>query len=185
MNWEKMGRDMYRDMFERGCKAVDNTNWELIDVAVNGSTVVCEFYETGTFNRPQYGLGAPRPWQTTVARHWREAAVRSRTAGLTPASECDHQRPGSPYQISAPESVMRRSDNDQPTAALTDVWQPRLIKRPVPTCLGPFTAAGVWPSRVRTVHGRSPETQNWPFCAAQPRRTRLRHAAHSRQGGCG
>jgi hypothetical protein len=28
------------------------------------------------------------------------------------------------------------------------------------------------------------QRQNWVFCAAQPRRTRHRQAAHSRQGGC-
>lgn len=51
-NWQRMGRDMYQDMSQRWNKGFDDTNWELIDIAVDGATVVCEFYETGTFNRP-------------------------------------------------------------------------------------------------------------------------------------
>lgn len=51
-DWQPMGRDMYRDMSERWNKSFDDTHWDLIDLVVSGSTVVCEFIETGTMNRP-------------------------------------------------------------------------------------------------------------------------------------
>ena len=50
--WEKMGRDMYRDMSKRWNAAFDDNRWQLIDIVVKDATVVCEFYESAVFRRP-------------------------------------------------------------------------------------------------------------------------------------
>jgi predicted ester cyclase len=51
-NWKPTGPDMYRDMSQRWNASFDDTRWELIDLAVSGNTVVCEFLETATMSRP-------------------------------------------------------------------------------------------------------------------------------------